>query len=56
MKYREPQYGDCPEHGHVEAAWIDEGIGWYEAWGHKGYDSRPVAVCPECEEPLDDVG
>ena len=56
MKHREPQYGICPEHGQVEAKWEDYGIGWYEYWGHKGFDSQMVAVCPECEEVLDDVG
>ena len=55
QRYEEENYGDCPEHGRVKAVWEDHGIGWYEYWGHRSYDSRPVAVCPECEGVLDNV-
>ena len=34
--------------------WDDDGIGPYEAWGCKGWDSRPVLVCPDCEEELEE--
>ena len=56
-KYEEPNYnyGDCPEHGRVIAKWEDYGIGFYEYWGAIGRDTKWVAVCPECDELLENV-
>lgn len=31
----------------------DGGIGPYEFWGAKGFDSHMAMVCPECEEILE---
>jgi len=37
--------------------YIDGGIGAYEFWGAKGYDSRPVIVSDCCEASIrDDEG
>lgn len=54
-KYDDYQYGDCPEHGRVKVKWEDHGIGAYEYWGARGYDSQMRPVCPECDETLENV-
>ena len=34
---------------------IDMGIGWYEAWGHRAFDTHIIIACQECETELEDV-
>lgn len=50
-----PEPGWCEEHGEIDDPETgDAGIGPYEFWGCKGWDSRPYAACPICESALYD--
>lgn len=44
----------CPDcHEMAEAIVVDNGIGYYEYWGAKCFDSRPEVVSNCCEAYLD---
>lgn len=44
----------CPDcHEMAEAIIVDNGIGAYEYWGAKCFDSKPEVVSNCCEAPLD---
>lgn len=44
----------CPNcHEDVEGVWEDVGIGSYEYWGAKGFDSRMSFLCESCGEELE---
>ena len=45
-KYPDEPY--CEECGCHEYVWEDQGVGFYEFWGEKGYDSYEVRVCAMC--------
>lgn len=48
-------YVTCPHCGaeDVQGRPEDTGIGPYEFWGRKGYDSHTTYFCPECDEELE---
>ena len=37
---------------YVEPYFVDGGIGEYEYWGCKGWDTHLVACCPQCDSEL----
>ena len=44
----------CPHcHKDVEGKWEDQGIGSYEYWGAKCYDTKMVYVCESCDGELE---
>jgi len=48
--------GWCPHcNDTVAGKPVDIGIGHYEYWGAKSFDTRMVVVCDECEGELEDV-
>jgi endogenous inhibitor of DNA gyrase (YacG/DUF329 family) len=47
--------GYCPTcEKNVETITIDEGIGWYEYGGVRGYHKDIQEVCPECWGQVED--
>lgn len=54
--YDPPPRGFCPGCGrNVVAVELDAGIGSYEFWGARGYDSCPYWACPKCDMDLSEV-
>ena len=50
-----PPEGYCTECGsYIRAVQLDAGIGPYEYWGARGFDSRPYWGCPKCEAEVEE--
>jgi len=46
----------CPDcHEECTAIIIDNGIGWYEFWGARCFDSKPEVVSNCCEAFLEGI-
>ena len=55
MKTRNKCYSTCPSCGcKCEVRGMDNGIGSYEFWGFRGYDSNIVPVSMCCEAEIED--
>ena len=46
----------CPDCGkECQVIVVDQGIGWYEYWGAKGFDFRPEVVSDCCQAILEGI-